>query len=486
MNKPASRVEAILQRMLGADTNIEKPASRVEFLLSNVKDLLLAVEDEVEKLEGKTTRLLYSDKINPTAQEIDAFAIEKGYESPYEGVAVVVSGTYHIWHFYENDNISWRDDGVDTITPFTNLVPGSILGSADDGKIGANQDGTGSVNGWDNIPVIKDSGRSSTKTKTVNDPADVDSHGNPIDRTNAVDGDFASALGSRNTVTSSSTESLTAGGKNTNESEDSLLFGYECQNGPQASQSLTGGYDVHNNATESVAVGNGIRLGGGSTSSTKTKYCSLLGSDLYVGNGSRNSYLFGHNIYQGVDNGVKYGPEKLKNALIAGTDILLGDEVNWVNAFGDTLTIAHKVQDSVIMGYNHIAANTGSDALHYIYMFGRDHTNVGSDSTEHQNFYAMGCGLRPSEDDQILLGNYNDDVDHCWLNVGCGSKNKQTGVITRKTAFAVCQQGNNYWIEVGGQKLYKSDIADNATKTWVNSVVGDINNILDAINGEVV
>lgn len=151
MNKPASRVEAILQRMLGADINIEKPASRVEFLLSNVKDLLLAVEDEIEKLEGKTTRLLYSDKTNPTPQEIDAFTIEKGYESPYEGVAVVVSGTYHIWHFYENDNIGWKDDGVDTITPFTNSLPGSILGSAAAGKISANQDGTGSVNGWDDI-----------------------------------------------------------------------------------------------------------------------------------------------------------------------------------------------------------------------------------------------------------------------------------------------------------------------------------------------
>ena len=160
MNKPASRVEAILQRMLGADINIEKPASRVEFLLSNVKDLLLAVEDEIEKLEGKTTRLLYSDKPNPTAQEIDAFAIEKGYESPYEGVAIVVAGTYHIWHYYENDSIGWRDDGVDTITPFTNSVPGSILGSADDGKISANPDGTGSVNGWSD-KLDKQSGESS-------------------------------------------------------------------------------------------------------------------------------------------------------------------------------------------------------------------------------------------------------------------------------------------------------------------------------------
>lgn len=146
--KPASRVETILQRMLGDDINIEKPASRVEYLLANLGHLLTDLEEEIEKLEGKTTRLLYSDSTNPTASDIDAFVIEKGYTSPYEGVAVVIASTYHIWHYYENDNIGWRDDGVDTITPFTNSLPGSILGSVDDGKVTANNDGTGSVNGW--------------------------------------------------------------------------------------------------------------------------------------------------------------------------------------------------------------------------------------------------------------------------------------------------------------------------------------------------
>ena len=107
-----------------------------------------ALEEKVDRLEGKTTRLLYSGSANPTASDINTFVTGLGYTSPFEGIAVVVAGTYHIWHYYENDNIGWRDDGLDTITPFTNSVAGSILGSADDGKISANNDGTGSVNGW--------------------------------------------------------------------------------------------------------------------------------------------------------------------------------------------------------------------------------------------------------------------------------------------------------------------------------------------------
>ena len=110
---------------------------------------LAQANEKIDRLEGKTTRILYAAKTNPTATEIGDFVNSLGYTSPYEGIAVVVAGTYHIWHYYENDGIGWRDDGVDTITLFTNTVPGSILGSTDSGKISANPDGTGSVNGWD-------------------------------------------------------------------------------------------------------------------------------------------------------------------------------------------------------------------------------------------------------------------------------------------------------------------------------------------------
>jgi hypothetical protein len=101
----------------------------------------------IEALEGKTTRLLYTAKTDPTAEEINTFVIGLGYKAPFEGIAVVVDETYHIWHYYENSS-SWKDDGVDTVTQFTNTSLGTIKGAEVDGKIYAETDGTGSVYGW--------------------------------------------------------------------------------------------------------------------------------------------------------------------------------------------------------------------------------------------------------------------------------------------------------------------------------------------------
>lgn len=109
----------------------------------SIRDL----QSRVGQLEQKATRLLYDDKIYPTADEINSFVISMGYTAPFEGIAVVVSGTNHIWHYYENGG--WKDDGVDVVSLFTNDIAGIIKGSASDGKVYAETDGTGSVYGWD-------------------------------------------------------------------------------------------------------------------------------------------------------------------------------------------------------------------------------------------------------------------------------------------------------------------------------------------------
>ena len=109
----------------------------------SIRDL----QARVGQLEQKATRLLYDDKIYPTADEINSFVISMGYTAPFEGIAVVVSGTNHIWHYYENGG--WKDDGVDVVSQFTNDIAGIIKGSASDGKVYAETDGTGSVYGWD-------------------------------------------------------------------------------------------------------------------------------------------------------------------------------------------------------------------------------------------------------------------------------------------------------------------------------------------------
>lgn len=109
----------------------------------SIRDL----QARVGQLEQKTTRLLYDDNLYPTGDEINSFVISMGYSAPFEGVAVVVSGTNHIWHYYENGG--WKDDGVDVVSQFTNDIAGIIKGSASDGKVYAETDGTGSVYGWD-------------------------------------------------------------------------------------------------------------------------------------------------------------------------------------------------------------------------------------------------------------------------------------------------------------------------------------------------
>lgn len=106
--------------------------------------------DRVENLEGKATRLLYTDKSDPTAEDIHNFVVGLGYESPFEGIQVVVSDTNHIWRYYSNE-VSWKDDGLDTVQQFTNDLAGIIKGSTIDGRVYAESDGTGSVTGWSQL-----------------------------------------------------------------------------------------------------------------------------------------------------------------------------------------------------------------------------------------------------------------------------------------------------------------------------------------------
>lgn len=124
--------------------------------VNSISDL----KNRVGNLEGKTTRLLYSENENPTIEQINTFVENAGYTSPFEGVAVVVDKTFHIWHYYENTG--WQDDGQDTVSIFTNNIAGIIKGSETEGRIYAENDGTGSLVGYDNLKnkadIIKNDG----------------------------------------------------------------------------------------------------------------------------------------------------------------------------------------------------------------------------------------------------------------------------------------------------------------------------------------
>lgn len=112
----------------------------------NDKKNISALQTRVDQLENSNIRLQYTEKLNPTKDEIAAFVIAEGYTDP-KGVTVVVEGTGHEWHYY--NNTGWQDDGVTSVSNFTNDVAGIIKGTAQDGKIYAEGNGIGSVYGWD-------------------------------------------------------------------------------------------------------------------------------------------------------------------------------------------------------------------------------------------------------------------------------------------------------------------------------------------------
>lgn len=133
-----------------ADTYAINAASETNPGLMTSADVkaLSDLQQRVGNLETKTTRLIYTAKTDPTAEEINTFVTGLGYIAPFSGIAVVVDKTYHIWHYYENDG--WKDDGMDTVNLFTNETAGAIKGAGEvAGKIYAENDGTGSVYGWD-------------------------------------------------------------------------------------------------------------------------------------------------------------------------------------------------------------------------------------------------------------------------------------------------------------------------------------------------
>ena len=119
------------------------------------EDTQLDNEDIIKTGSIIANSSLINDIVYPNATTINTFAIRQGYTAPFAGLAVVISGTYHIWHYYENEEngqvVGWKDDGIDTVSNFTNDTPGIILGSQQAGKVFAESDGTGSVYGWDNL-----------------------------------------------------------------------------------------------------------------------------------------------------------------------------------------------------------------------------------------------------------------------------------------------------------------------------------------------
>lgn len=126
------------------------------------------------------------------AEDINSFAENHGFVAPFTGLAIVIEHTYHIWRYYPNEEngvvIGWRDDGLDTVSQFTNTNPGIILGAAVEGKVYAENDGTGSVYGWSDLTTNIDNldankvNKTDLATELLAINGLIDSEGNRIDQ----------------------------------------------------------------------------------------------------------------------------------------------------------------------------------------------------------------------------------------------------------------------------------------------------------------
>lgn len=167
-NVDKSVVKDLMLSIAGDNFNLVKTKINLKSLVETTDNLHLPLADDnksglmsvadyrsirdlqarVGRLETKTTRLVYDLNYYPSAEEINDFVVGLGYVEPFEGIAVLIEGTQHIWRYYEG-GVGWKDDGLDVVSNFTNEIAGIIKGSAENGKVFAETDGTGSVYGWD-------------------------------------------------------------------------------------------------------------------------------------------------------------------------------------------------------------------------------------------------------------------------------------------------------------------------------------------------
>lgn len=84
-----------------------------------------------------------------------------GLQNQYPDIKNTVPGTIYTddvgnWKSLYSVSFAtkWQDDGQDTVSQFTNDVAGIIKGSNVDGKVYAEDDGTGSVKGWDELKTL--------------------------------------------------------------------------------------------------------------------------------------------------------------------------------------------------------------------------------------------------------------------------------------------------------------------------------------------
>lgn len=315
----------------------------------------------IEQLEGQTRRLLYTASQNPTQQDIGDF-VDDYLESigitpsaeEYAGIAVVIAGTYHIWHYYDTQGIGWRDDGLDTVNTFTNSVAGIILGSSNDGQVFAENNGTGSVYGWSDL-----------KNRVSNVETGLSGH---EDNTSNPHGVTKAQVGLGNVDNTSdlnkpiSTATQTALNAKANDNAVVHLTGNESVSGVKSFEDglKTDQIDSFQYDTLTLTAGDGIILDG----SYHTHYASVTVKGDQIAPDTDNDTDLGESSYQWKDlylkGKIKSGSLQFNLPASSGTLALAGDIKEY--SLDDTGSSGVAVLDASGLSYTSASAS-GSDTF---------------------------------------------------------------------------------------------------------------------------
>ena len=101
----------------------------------------------------------------------DAWMLATGVQTVINGAKINDSDNQKVWTYYTNTQLWYAATNTAqvTISPWTNSTTGTVLGSTNDGQIFAENNGTGSVNGWDTLKGRVTTLESSEVTISVTD-----------------------------------------------------------------------------------------------------------------------------------------------------------------------------------------------------------------------------------------------------------------------------------------------------------------------------
>lgn len=260
----------------------------------------------------------------------------------------------------------------------------------------------------------------------------------------STDSRFNTVLGKANQLTggdnyNANTENIVFGGKNIlyNGVQDSSTFGY--RNNVYANQAFTAGYKNTNKGSESIVIGNQNNLNGTITidttpdpdtggydgASSNTKQCAVFGYKNILGTSNQQMLVAGDQNQ--VGNNSKWG-------FVAGSHQNIGKDNFCVNAFDYGNTSERYVEDCTMIGYyNHIYGGPdGSNKVYAANMIGHDNNNLDGNGNALSDITLLGAGLKPSQQNCVVVGKYNQPTIYDVFEVGDGMADDN-----RRNIFAV-------------------------------------------------